>query len=149
MADSKTAPASPPAISSKQRSLLIAAAKKLVEDNRITVCAMDQTIGFKGKTCPTVNCYQRGSHGECVAGQLEEAKPSSKLTRDTITVVEIIEAARNAPSYAQYTPITSTGDARYDLFIQEAEIDRAKLQFVLDHNAMWANLITSIIRAQE
>jgi hypothetical protein len=147
MADSKISSAPEP--TSKQRAVIVAAARKLVESNRITRCAMDPALGFKGRTCPVVNCYMRGSKGQCVANELEEAKASSKLMRDAVTVVEIIEAARNAPEFAAFTPISSTGDHRFDQFLREADIERAKLQFVLDHNTVWANLMLAIIRAQE
>lgn len=110
---------------------------------------MDPSVGFRGKSCPTVNCYMRGSKGECVANQLEDAKTSSKAMRDAIMVVEIIEAAREAPDYATLTPITSLGDARYDAFVKEADVDRAKLQFVLNANPVWNQLLTNIIRAAE
>lgn len=110
---------------------------------------MDPTLGFRGKACPTVNCYMRGSKGECVANQLEEGKASSKAMRDAITVVEIIEAAKNAPDYAKLTPISSIGDARFDTFIAEAGVSAAKLQFVLDQNPAWNQVLVNIVRAAE
>ncbi len=110
---------------------------------------MDPSLGFKGKACPVTNCYMRGSQGECVANAVEEAKTTSKAMRDTITVVEIIEEARSAPSYAEFTPVTSVGDSRFDRFVREAEISKPRLQFVLDKHPHLANTMQSIIRASE
>lgn len=110
---------------------------------------MDPELGFKGKACPVINCYMRGVQGECVASQLDDSKPSSKAMRDTILIVEIIEAARNAPAYTKFTQITSVGDVRFDRFIREAEVSRESLQFVLDQHPHWNATLLGVIRASE
>lgn len=109
---------------------------------------MEPTLGYKGLVCPVTNCYMRHEKtGACAAGKNDAAKASSKLMRDTMTIVDIINAARDAPEWAKFTVITNL-DERYDDFIKEAELNPNKLQYVLDHNQLYAATMASVFKSQ-
>lgn len=110
---------------------------------------MDSELGFKGPVCPVENCYMRSEEtGACIAEQAAQAKASSKLMRDAMTIVEIIDTTRNAPDWARFTVVTSL-DERYEEFIKEAGLDRGKLQYVLDNNSNFLITMNSVFKSQE
>jgi hypothetical protein len=107
---------------------------------------MDPELGFKGPSCPVNNCYMRDENtGACTAST--ETKASSKLMRDAMTIVEIVDATRNAPEWAKFTMVTSL-NAKHEKFIKEAELDAGKLQYVLDHNPLFNATLENVFKSQ-
>lgn len=130
--------------------MILRAAKHLVEANRITECAMDSELGFKGLRCPVTNCYMNDSEtNKCLALEPGEAKASSKAMRDVITIVEIIDAARNAPAWVTETKYKANLDARLRDFVKEAGITPSQLQYVLDNNQLYATILAGALRKSD
>ena len=131
----------------RQKRVILAAARHIVNASRITECAMEPGFGFKGTVCPVINCYARCPEtGKCVAGDSLSAKATSKAMRDAINVVEIITAAREAPEWAEYTVPVITAYTEFDEFIKEAGVSRNKLQFVLDNNQVYLATMESLLK---
>jgi hypothetical protein len=110
---------------------------------------MEPGLGYKGPKCPVENCYMRDpSHGGCTAAKSEEAKASTKLMRDAIAIVEIIEEARKLPEWANTYVVTNL-DERYNDFLKEAEISPNKLQYLIDHHPVYAQTLANVFKTQE
>jgi hypothetical protein len=84
-------------------------------------------------------------NGACTAA--EEAKASSKLMREAMTIVEIIYATREAPEWAKFTMVTTLNE-KHERFIKEADLDAGKLQYVLDQNPLYATTLLSVFKSQ-
>lgn len=128
-------------LDSKRRQAILTAARRYVEKNKTTECVMEPGLGFQGPACPVVNCYMRCEKtGACLAKDQDAAKASNKAMRDVIAVVEVIEAAINAPDWVndKTYPVHGSNIIVYNDFIKEANINPAKLQFVIDNNKVHA-----------
>ena len=133
-------------LKAKTRRVALAAAKRYVEDHKVTACVMEPGFGYQGTACPVINCYMRcDKTGKCLSQEQGASKATNRAMRDVIAVVDIIEDAMAAPAWATENTYKVGSNVKVSLstFAKEAGISLEQLQYALDNNELHKTTLKS------